>query len=422
MKVNKTQEWSIGPQLDPAAASLRPAAAGGGGLITEVYERFPYGIIVVDTGGRMITANRRARRMLARRNPAEGVAETCCSLFGCRRPGGPLARCCITEVALQTARRLPELRLDVPSAPTGALWVTAAPLDPEGSAVVFEMRPGSPQDRRARTRPHWLDGPRLRIFALGGLRVESREGPLTGDWLEQRPGQLLRYLVSERHRVVPTEVIASAVWGQSARNAPNTVRHFVHALRERLEPDRPKHGESSFVVSRRGGYTLNGERVWIDVDEFEHEIAGARAAIAGMERTQAIERFERAVELYRDDFLADEPYAEWAFAERERLRAMAADTLRSLSALYEHEPYKSASYLERLGQMEPFDTDVHRDLIAALLRVGRRSRAARHYHAFRRRLMDAFGDLPDFELADMLPSRPNTVRPNADETSGIRLA
>src|SRR5256885_9497574 len=88
-------------------------------------------------------------------------------------------------------------------------------------------------------RSHWLDGPRLRIFALGGMRVESREGPLAGDWLEQRPGQLLRYLVSERHRVVPTEAIASAVWGQSGRNAPNTVRHLCHALPERLQPHRP---------------------------------------------------------------------------------------------------------------------------------------------------------------------------------------
>jgi DNA-binding SARP family transcriptional activator len=199
-------------------------------------------------------------------------------------------------------------------------------------------------------------------------------------------------------------VIAAAVWGQTGRSAPNTVRHFVHALRERLEPDRTKHGESSFVVSRRGGYTLNAERVCIDVDEFELEVRRGRVAIAGMERAQAIERFERAVELYRDDFLADEPYAEWAFAERERLRAIAGDTLRSLSVLYEHEPSRSAAYLERLGGMEPFDNDVHRDLIAALLRLGRRSRAARHYHAFRRRLMGAFGDAPDFELAELMPN------------------
>jgi DNA-binding SARP family transcriptional activator len=298
--------------------------------------------------------------------------------------------------------------LDVPAARTGALWVTAAPLDPEGSAVVFEMRPGSTQDRRARTRPQWTDGPSLRIFALGPMRVETREGAIGGGWLEQRPGQLLRFLVTERHRVVPTEVIASAVWGQTGRNAPNTVRHFVHALRERLEPQRPYAG-SSFVVSRRGGYALNGERVWIDVDEFEQEVRRGRTALASGDRSRAFERFDRAVELYRDDFLADEPYAEWAFPERERLRGLAGDTLRSLSALCEHEPHRSASYLERLGGMEPFDNDVHRDLIAAFLRLGRRSRAVRHYHAFGRRLMGAFGDVPDFDLADIMRAHPETV-------------
>jgi len=403
MNVDASQDTPAQSQARNVGGTRR-AARPGRGLITEVYELFPYAIMVVDTGGRMITANRRAREILDRGETDEGLADTCCSLFGCHRLGGPLARSCITEVALQTAKRLPELRLDVAAAPTGALWVTAAPLDAEASAVVFQMRPGSPQDRRTRTRPHWLDGPQLRIFALGSLRVESREGSLSGDWLEQRPGQLLRFLVNERHRVVPTEVIASAVWGQVGRNAPNTVRHFVHALRERLEPDRPKHGESSFVVSRRGGYTLNGERVWTDVDEFEMEVRRGRAALSCLAREQALERFERAVELYRDDFLADEPYAEWAFAERERLRSLAGDTLRSLSALYEHEPVKSASYLERLGSMEPFDNDVHRELIAALLRLGRRSRAARHYQAFRRRLMGAFGDRPDFELNELLPN------------------
>jgi DNA-binding SARP family transcriptional activator len=403
MKVDVSEQTPLHRQLK-SGSPARHASPLGRGLIAEVYELFPYAVLVVDRGGRMITANRRAREIMDRSGSEDDMAETCCGLFGCRRPGTPLEHSCITELAVHTAQRLPELRLDLPAAPTGALWVTAAPLDSEGSAVVFEMRPGSPHDRRARTRPHWLDRPRLRIFTLGGLRVESQEGPLTGGWLEQRPGQLLRFLVAERHRVISTEVIASEVWGQTGRSAPNTVRHFVHGLRERLEPDRPKHGESSFVVSRRGGYALHPERVWIDADEFELDIRRGRAALAGGERAQAIERFERAMDLYRDDFLADEPYAEWVFGERERLRALAGDTLRSLSVLYEHEPHKSAAYLERLGGMEPFDNDVQRDLIAALLRLGRRSRAARQYQAFRRRLMGAFGDRPDFDLADMIPN------------------
>jgi DNA-binding SARP family transcriptional activator len=409
-------------------ASATPVATRfGRGLIAEVYERFPYAVMVVDSRGRLITANRRGRAILERRDPDNGMTGSCCGLFGCHVRGGPLECCCITELALQTARRLPEIRLDVPAAPTGALWVTAAPLDDAGSAVVFQMRPGSPQDRRARTRPQWPDGRTLRIYALGPMRVESPEGAIGGDWLEQRPGELLRYLVTERQRVVPTEAIASSVWGQTGRNAHNTVRYFVHALRDRLEPCRPKHSQSSFVVCRRGGYALNGERVWVDVDEFEQEVRRGRAAMVAGDRALALERFQRAVDLYRDDFLADEPYEEWAFDERERLRTVAGDTLRTLSALCEHEPYRSASYLERLGGMEPFDNDIHRDLIAAMLRLGRRSRAVRHYRGFRQRVMDAFGDLPDFELADVVAMPdpqvgPDAVPPDAGQTGATSAA
>lgn len=403
MKADGPQKTSPRRRSAKQAAPKSPACPARG-LITEVYELFPYAIMVTDASGRMITANRRGREIVDRAGVKLGgpAAPTCCSVLGCRKPGGPLERCCITELALSTAKRLPELRLDVPASSTGALWVTAAPLDQEASAVVFAMRPGSPHDRRARTRPQWPDGPRLRIYALGQLRIEGRDGRMSGDWIEQRPGQLLRFLVSERQRIAPTEVIAAAVWAQTDRNAPNTVRHFIHALRERLEPDRPKHGESSFVVSRRGGYALNAERIWIDVDEFEQELRRGRAALAAGDRERAIQRFERAVGLYHDDFLADEPYAEWAFAERDRLRALAADALRTLSVLHQNDPTTSAVYLERLGGMEPFDSDVQRELLAALLRLGRRSRAARHYEAFRRRLFGAFGDLPEFDLGDLM--------------------
>jgi DNA-binding SARP family transcriptional activator len=374
--------------------------------------------MVVDSSGRLITANRRGRELLERAGPEGSMTSTCCALFGCRTRG-PLERCCITRLALQAAKRLPEVRVDVPAAPTGALWVTASPLDAEGSAVVYEMRPGSSQDRRARTRPQWPDGRTLRVFTLGQLRVETPEGPICGDWLGQRSGQLLRFLVTERQRIVPTEMIAWAVWGQAGRNAANTVRHYVHGLRDGLEPHRAKHAESSFVLSRRGGYALNGERVWIDADEFEQEVRCGRSALADGNRVLALERFERALELYRDDFLADEPYAEWAFDERERLCALAGDALRALSVLWEHEPH---------GRMEPFDNDVHRELITALLRLGRRSRAVRQYHAFRRRLMGAFGDLPDFELADMISDPrnheigPDAIPPNGHQTCARRTA
>ena len=75
--------------------------------------------------------------------------------------------------------------------------------------------------------------------------------------------------------------------------------------------------------------------------------------------------------------------------------------LRSLVDMGARSPDEEARWLERLAALEPFDEDVHRELISAWLRMGRWSRAARHYESFRARLLREFGALPEFELAEL---------------------
>jgi DNA-binding SARP family transcriptional activator len=243
--------------------------------------------------------------------------------------------------------------------------------------------------------------PELCVFALGSLRVEAPAGPLSGEWLDHRPGQLLRFLACRRHTVASADAIAEAIWPHAGAGAPNTVRHFVHALREQLEPGRTKHGEASFVLCRRGGYGLDPERVWIDAEEFELLADVGLAALARGERHAARDQLERAVGLYADDLVADEPYAEWALSERERLRSLAGDALRALAQLHAADPAIALPHLARLAELEPFDSDVQRQLISALLRLGLRSRATRSYDSFRVRLLRHFGERPDFQLAQL---------------------
>src|SRR5690242_233603 len=93
------------------ATTARAEHPPGRGLIADVYEQFPYAIMVVDDGGSLITANRRGREILERAGVEEAGGSACCSLFGCRSRG-PLERSCLTELAVQVAKRLPEVRLD----------------------------------------------------------------------------------------------------------------------------------------------------------------------------------------------------------------------------------------------------------------------------------------------------------------------
>ena len=253
------------------------------------------------------------------------------------------------------------------------------------------------------TPPRPLPGavPDYRLHVLGPLRVDGPDGRLRGDWIEQRPGELLRFLVCERGRIVPADEIGEALWPRAGPSAANTVRHFVHGLRRRLEPGRCSRAAPSAVVCRRGGYGLDPEHVWVDADEFERQAALGVAAVDHGRLGRGSLHLERALELYGGDFLSDEPYAEWALPERERLRAVACDALRALVSVAGESPERRTEHLQRLAELEPFDDDVHRELISAWLAVGRWSRAARHYESFRVRLLREFGALPQFELRQL---------------------
>jgi DNA-binding SARP family transcriptional activator len=107
--------------------------------------------------------------------------------------------------------------------------------------------------------------------------------------------------------------------------------------------------------------------------------------------------------LYRGDLLEDEPYAEWAMPERDRLRAMATETLRTLGqlALVKSDHATAAKHLERLAEFEPFDSDVHKELLRVMIAAGRRSDALRRYSTFRARLAKEFKAEPGFALGDL---------------------
>jgi DNA-binding SARP family transcriptional activator len=58
----------------------------------------------------------------------------------------------------------------------------------------------------------------------------------------------------------------------------------------------------------------------------------------------------------------------------------------------------------RLGELQPYDDEVHRQVLALMLARGRRSDAVRYYAAFGERLAREFGDRPGFKLADITPT------------------
>ena len=369
-----------------------------------VFEFSPAGIIVTNSSAEVQGANLGAKRMLGEALSRDRLR--CCDLFDCRRANTPLAGHCITELAMQRPDPLPELRVDVGmrGGSTGSVWLTAASVGGSDAAVIIQMRPGVVGDRRRRTEPHWMGGAQLRVFTLGRTRVESGEGPIAGEWLGHRPGQVLKYMVCHRERLIPGDELIETFWPQAlGPKGATSVRQAIHTLRDRLEPERERHAASSFVAARAGGYELERGTVWIDADDFEESVRTGLSAISRRETETAELAFTRAVALYRGDFLSDEPYAEWAFAERDRLRDLAGQALRGLStAKTDAGDLEGATeQLHRLAELEPLDMDVQRELLALLLRRGRHAEAHRRHEIVRRRYRRTFGEDPPFDLSEL---------------------
>jgi DNA-binding SARP family transcriptional activator len=363
-----------------------------------VLDALPYGVLTVAPDGTVIGANAQAHALL----PGVGTPtmQRCDDLLACRAQGGPCEYQCLAMRAAMSTEALPEIRIDTAGgSSTSALWVTFAPLhDPPG--VILHLRPGHAGDRRRRSEPHWLLGPELQIRAFGRTLIEARGDALNGDWVGQRPGQVLKYLVTVRKRVAMADEIAESIWPGSGQRSLSNTRHVIHRLREKLEPRRAPHARSSFVIAIAGGYALDNGTVWIDVDEFERSVQEGRAAIGRLDPAAARRHLEHAIELYRGDFLADELYADWAYDERTRLASLATYSLRVLTLLAHErgDPGAATKHLERLSELEPYDAKVCQELVTALLANGHHSEAKRRYTGFARRLRREFGEEPDFDL------------------------
>lgn len=370
------------------------------GVTGAVFDRFPFGLLVCSPQSEVLAANEAALDLL---EPSPGVVrvaqDTCCALLGCRTEDSPLGGQCLSALALAAAEPLPDVRMELPGTePPRAVWVTAAALSP--SNALLQVRPADPRDRRRRTEPHWLTGPALRVQTLGRTRVASAEGPIDGAWLGQQPGQLLKALLCERGHVAHSDLLLARFWPEAGRSGLVNLRHCIFALRKRLEPARERHSASSFVIARDGGYLLDRRLIQIDADDFEAMAEVGLRSHADGRLVHARETLERAVALYRGEFLADEPYEEWAFAERDRLHGIASRVLRALAEVQRDGGDGSAAVqtLTRLAELEPFDGTAQRELLGLLVELDRHSEAIRRYRQFRAQWMEAFGEAPDFDL------------------------
>ena len=165
--------------------------------------------------------------------------------------------------------------------------------------------------------------PLLKVYMFGHPRVFLGEAPLANeDWNRQRTQELFFYLLSRPH-LTPHQIGAD-LWPDLPRLK---VRNNVHVTFSYI---RKALGNPAAISRQDGRYSIQLSHLWVDTYKFREAIELARNS---PDVWGEIQHLERAISLYRGDFLenfsvtADDT---WIREERERFRRMACQALERL--------------------------------------------------------------------------------------------
>ena len=237
----------------------------------------------------------------------------------------------------------------------------------------------------------------MRVRVLGGVSVVSAAG-VVEPIAAPRPRLLLALLASRHGTTVDDDVLAEAIWGDIRTPTERTaLQTHVSALRDLLEPDRPRRSPGTFINREANGYSLVSASV--DVHAFEQAVERARAVHAD-DPGRAVDLLEGALTLWADPpfgELADEP---WARGVVTRLRNLHAATLESRFGLALDDGTEG-DLIERMElavRAHPYRERLAGQLMLAHHRAGHQQRALEQYVATRTALLDDLGLDPGREL------------------------
>lgn len=226
---------------------------------------------------------------------------------------------------------------------------------------------------------------------LGPIEVviDGRSLPLGG--AKQRA--LLSVLVMNANRVVSTDQLIDALWGERApEGAPHTLQVYVSQLRKSLRVAGSPQPETVLVTQGRG-YVLRVEPDSIDLHRFERLAGEGRRTLAAGEPVRAAETLREALALWRGPTLVDlayEAFAQPEIARIDDLRLSAAeDRIEADLAVGRHADL--IGELQLLVAEHPLRERLRSHLMLALYRSGRQAEALQTYREFRQTLSEELG-------------------------------
>ncbi len=222
---------------------------------------------------------------------------------------------------------------------------------------------------------------KLSIYTLGNFKIENGTETITESIKKSsKRWKLFQYLLTFNNREVSREELIMVLKLHKNDDPEGALSALVYRLRKILSEYTNK-DKDNFIITTGSAYTFNDEAYyWYDAEAFE-ESCKEIAKLIKENPEQAIELFDKALDIYKGDYLNESRSEEWLWAARNYYRDLLKKTFFEIeSHLKKNKEYeKLISFYDETMQLIQFDEDIIAGSLKTLITAGKYSQAQYRY-------------------------------------------
>lgn len=259
----------------------------------------------------------------------------------------------------------------------------------------------------------------IEIITFGGFMVlKDGQAPIDDhQWAGTRPKLLLKSLVAHGGRDIPKDILIEDLWPESdGESAAKSFKVTLHRLRKILEPGLSRELGSAYLHLKDNLVSLDADLCRIDVEEFLALSKEIRNSGDRESPDAQLARCARAADLYRGDFLPEEPYLPWVEIKRTVLQDHYVEIMLKSADLFllKNRLAQAADCCKQILRVDPSSDTACQRLMELYHRQGKRTAALKVYEAFKSHVVSDIGVEPDPQTTALY--RKIQDRPAADRS------
>jgi len=226
---------------------------------------------------------------------------------------------------------------------------------------------------------------KLNIYTLGNFEIRNDSVNITEKAkTDSKCWKLFQYLITYRDREVSREDLIMEMGLNENDDPESSLSALMYRLRSKLN-DKLKIPPAQKIISTRGcSYTFNQSiDYWLDAEMLEETCQKIRGLLEEGHNSfdEIMELFDKALDLYRGNYLEDAPSHRWVWTARQYYRQLLTSTLQEITEQMQEEKQYSRlwSYYEKIGHQIKFDEDLLIEAIELLLKAGKTGLAFQKY-------------------------------------------